>query len=106
MNRTDDAAPDTSTTHFGFREVPGADEQKLVGEVVSSVARTFDRMNDLMSGGGHRLWKRYFVATSGVRRGDQVLDLAGGTGDIARLLRPRLGERGRVVLGDINGSML
>jgi demethylmenaquinone methyltransferase/2-methoxy-6-polyprenyl-1,4-benzoquinol methylase len=93
-------------THFGFRAVPKADKQRLVGEVFTSVARHYDRMNDLMSGGIHRLWKRYFVATSGVRRGDRVLDLAGGTGDIARLLRPRLGEQGQVVVGDINAAML
>ncbi|MCB1552511.1 MAG: bifunctional demethylmenaquinone methyltransferase/2-methoxy-6-polyprenyl-1,4-benzoquinol methylase UbiE [Xanthomonadales bacterium] len=106
MSQPDDASTNDSTTHFGYRQVPVAQKQKLVGEVFTSVARNYDRMNDLMSGGVHRLWKRYFVATSGVRRGDQVLDLAGGTGDIARLLRPRLGDRGRVVLGDINASML
>jgi demethylmenaquinone methyltransferase/2-methoxy-6-polyprenyl-1,4-benzoquinol methylase len=63
-------------------------------------------MNDLMSFGAHRLWKRYFVATSGVRNGDVVLDLAGGTGDIAALLLPRVGAEGTVVVGDINAEML
>ncbi len=63
-------------------------------------------MNDLMSFGVHRLWKRYFVATSGVRAGDVVLDLAGGTGDIAALLLPRVGAKGAVVVGDINADML
>lgn len=94
------------TTHFGYREVPVADKQKLVGEVFSSVAGKYDVMNDLMSFGIHRLWKRHFVATSGIRRGDRVLDLAGGTGDIAALLLPRVGDAGEVVVGDINAAML
>ena len=93
-------------THFGFRDVPVAEKQKLVGKVFSSVAQKYDLMNDLMSFGIHRLWKRYFVATAGVRRGDRVLDLAGGTGDIAALLHERVGEEGEVVLGDINAEML
>jgi demethylmenaquinone methyltransferase/2-methoxy-6-polyprenyl-1,4-benzoquinol methylase len=74
--------------------------------VFSSVAQQYDLMNDLMSLGVHRVWKRYFVGTSGVRRGDRVLDLAGGTGDIAALLHQRVGETGEVVLGDINAEML
>ena len=94
------------TTHFGFREVPVADKQKLVGEVFSSVAGKYDLMNDLMSLGIHRVWKRYFVATAQVRRGDRVLDLAGGTGDVAALLRDKVGPEGEVVLGDINSGML
>lgn len=94
------------TTHFGYRDVPEGDKARLVGEVFSSVARRYDIMNDLMSFGVHRLWKRHFVATSGVRPGDAVLDLAGGTGDIAALLLPRVGESGRIVVGDINGEML
>ena len=94
------------TTHFGFREVPVAEKQKLVGEVFSSVAGKYDLMNDAMSLGIHRIWKRYFVATAQVRKGDRVLDLAGGTGDIAALLRERVGSDGEVVLGDINGDML
>ena len=94
------------TTHFGYREVSVGEKQKLVGEVFTSVARSYDRMNDLMSLGVHRIWKRYFVGTSGVKRGDAVLDLAGGTGDIAALLHERVGAEGRVVLGDINGDML
>ncbi|WP_256646101.1 bifunctional demethylmenaquinone methyltransferase/2-methoxy-6-polyprenyl-1,4-benzoquinol methylase UbiE [Thermomonas paludicola] len=95
-----------ATTHFGFRDVPAAEKQKLVAEVFSSVAGSYDRMNDAMSLGIHRLWKRYFVATSQVRRGDRVLDLAGGTGDIAALLKQRVGETGELILGDINGDML
>ncbi|MGH8190624.1 MAG: bifunctional demethylmenaquinone methyltransferase/2-methoxy-6-polyprenyl-1,4-benzoquinol methylase UbiE [Rhodanobacteraceae bacterium] len=95
-----------TTTHFGYRQVPVAEKQKLVGEVFSSVAGKYDVMNDLMSFGIHRLWKRHFVATSGVRRGDRVLDLAGGTGDIAALLLPRVGDKGEVVVADINAAML
>ena len=97
---------DEETTHFGFRDVPVGDKKKLVGEVFSSVARQYDLMNDLMSLGIHRVWKRYFVGTSGVKRGDRVLDLAGGTGDIAALLHERVGETGSIVLGDINAQML
>lgn len=93
-------------THFGFRDVPVAEKAKLVGHVFTSVASSYDVMNDLMSFGIHRLWKRFFVATSGVRRGDRVLDLAGGTGDIAVLLKPVVGDTGAVVVGDINAAML
>ncbi len=93
-------------THFGFRDVPVGEKKKLVGQVFSSVAGSYDLMNDLMSLGVHRIWKRYFVGTSGVKRGDRVLDLAGGTGDIAALLHERVGESGEVVLGDINAAML
>jgi demethylmenaquinone methyltransferase/2-methoxy-6-polyprenyl-1,4-benzoquinol methylase len=100
----DEHAP--GTTHFGFREVPTAEKQKLVGEVFSSVAGKYDLMYDLMSLGIHRVWKRYFVATAQLRRGDRVLDLAGGTGDVAALLRERVGDAGEVVIGDINAGML
>ena len=100
------ASDESGTTHFGYREVPVADKRRLVGEVFSSVAGNYDLMNDLMSLGIHRVWKRYFVATAQVKRGDRVLDLAGGTGDIAALLRDRVGDEGEVVLGDINGAML
>jgi demethylmenaquinone methyltransferase/2-methoxy-6-polyprenyl-1,4-benzoquinol methylase len=95
-----------ATTHFGFRDVPVDEKEKLVGRVFTSVASKYDLMNDLMSLGVHRIWKRWFVATSGVREGDRVLDLAGGTGDIAALLLPRVGTDGSVVLGDINAAML
>ncbi len=101
-----DQAPKPGTTHFGYREVPTADKQKLVGEVFSSVAGKYDLMNDLMSLGIHRVWKRSFVATAQVKPGDRVLDLAGGTGDIAALLRERVGDSGEIVLGDINAGML
>ncbi|MEP6511338.1 MAG: bifunctional demethylmenaquinone methyltransferase/2-methoxy-6-polyprenyl-1,4-benzoquinol methylase UbiE [Dokdonella sp.] len=97
---------ESPTTHFGYRDVPEADKARLVADVFTSVARNYDVMNDLMSFGVHRLWKRYFVATSGVREGDRVLDLAGGTGDIAALLLPKVGANGSVVVGDINGAML
>jgi len=95
-----------ATTHFGYRDVPVDEKQKLVGRVFTSVASKYDLMNDLMSLGVHRIWKRWFVGTSGVRDGDRVLDLAGGTGDIAALLLPRVGTAGSVVLGDINAAML
>ena len=101
-----DSDGNAGTTHFGFRDVPVAEKQRLVGRVFSSVAQKYDLMNDLMSLGVHRVWKRYFVGTSGVKRGDRVLDLAGGTGDIAGLLRARVGDSGEVVLGDINAEML
>jgi demethylmenaquinone methyltransferase/2-methoxy-6-polyprenyl-1,4-benzoquinol methylase len=94
------------TTHFGYQEVPVEEKTGLVREVFSSVAGKYDLMNDMMSLGVHRLWKRNFVANSGVRLGDQVLDLAGGTGDIAALLSRRVGKNGRVVLSDINEAML
>lgn len=94
------------TTHFGYRNVPVEEKQKLVGQVFTSVAQKYDVMNDVMSLGIHRWWKRHFIATSGVRTGDVVLDLAGGTGDIATLLLDRIGEKGTAVLGDINSAML
>ncbi|MGH8042394.1 MAG: bifunctional demethylmenaquinone methyltransferase/2-methoxy-6-polyprenyl-1,4-benzoquinol methylase UbiE [Rudaea sp.] len=97
---------DKPTTHFGYRDVPVGEKQRLVSRVFTSVAPKYDVMNDLMSFGVHRLWKRWFAATSGVRAGDAVLDLAGGTGDIASLLLPQVGARGYVVLGDINAAML
>jgi len=97
---------DGTTTHFGYRDVPVDEKEKLVGRVFTSVASKYDLMNDLMSLGVHRLWKRWFVGTSGVREGDRVLDLAGGTGDIAALLLPLVGTTGNVVLGDINAAML
>ena len=103
---TDPLEKPEATTHFGFRDVPRDEKEKLVGKVFTSVASKYDLMNDLMSFGVHRVWKRWFAATSGVRSGDRVLDLAGGTGDIAALLLPRVGITGSVVLGDINAAML
>jgi len=95
-----------ATTHFGYREVSAEEKSRLVHEVFSSVAGKYDLMNDLMSLGVHRLWKRDFVANSGIRLGQRVLDLAGGTGDITAHLSKRVGVRGRVVLTDINRDML
>lgn len=94
------------TTHFGYREVPVGEKTGLVREVFESVAGNYDLMNDLMSLGVHRAWKQDFAAYSGVQAGDRVLDLAGGTGDIAALMSKRVGGRGRVVLTDINAAML
>ena len=89
------------TTHFGYREVRASEKASLVREVFDSVADRYDVMNDLMSLGVHRLWKHYFAARSGVRPGDRVLDLAGGTGDISALMSKRVGQTGQVVLSDI-----
>jgi len=94
------------TTHFGYQEVPLDAKTGMVGEVFSSVARKYDLMNDFMSLGIHRLWKRDFIANSGIRTGDRVLDLAGGTGDISRLAHSRVGSNGQVILTDINPDML
>lgn len=94
------------TTHFGYREVAVQEKATLVREVFDSVADNYDLMNDLMSLGVHRLWKRDFVAASGIGPGDRVLDLAGGTGDIAALLSKKVGAGGRIVLSDINEAML
>ena len=91
---------------FGSREVAPEEKTRLVGEVFTSVARRYDLMNDLMSLGSHRLMKRMLVEMSGARPGHCLLDLAGGTGDIARLLAPVVGAAGRVVLADLNPSML
>ena len=95
-----------STTHFGFRDVASHEKAKLVGEVFSSVASKYDVMNDVMSAGMHRLWKRHFVGIANIRAGDKILDLAGGTGDIAKLMAERAGDSGHVVLSDINQAML
>jgi demethylmenaquinone methyltransferase/2-methoxy-6-polyprenyl-1,4-benzoquinol methylase len=94
------------TTHFGYREVPAERKAGLVGQVFDSVAEHYDLMNDLMSLGVHRLWKRFAVERAGLRAGEWVLDLAAGTGDLAARMLPRLGPRGRVVLSDCNPAML
>jgi demethylmenaquinone methyltransferase/2-methoxy-6-polyprenyl-1,4-benzoquinol methylase len=94
------------TTHFGYRDVSVTDKTRLVHGVFESVASRYDLMNDLMSMGVHRLWKRAFVAACDVRPGHRVLDLAGGTGDIAALLAPKVGGNGLVLLSDINEAML
>jgi demethylmenaquinone methyltransferase/2-methoxy-6-polyprenyl-1,4-benzoquinol methylase len=93
-------------THFGFRKVPVEDKAQHIRGVFDSVADNYDLMNDVMSAGIHRLWKRFAINMSGVQPGQQVLDLAGGTGDMARLLAPHVGQQGHVVLTDINAAML
>jgi len=94
------------TTDFGYRQVPEDEKSRRVAGVFDSVASRYDLMNDLMSGGLHRVWKRFAVAQSFVRPGARVLDVAGGTGDLARLFAQRVGPRGEVILTDINASML
>src|ERR1700754_318673 len=94
------------TTHFGFDQVPEDEKARRVAGVFDSVARSYDVMNDLMSLGLHRVWKRFTIEKSMVRPGDRVLDVAGGTGDLARAFARRVGESGTVVLTDINGAML
>ncbi|MBU3644153.1 MAG: bifunctional demethylmenaquinone methyltransferase/2-methoxy-6-polyprenyl-1,4-benzoquinol methylase UbiE [Candidatus Methylopumilus sp.] len=93
-------------THFGFQTVKEQEKAKKVGEVFHSVAQQYDVMNDLMSLGMHRLWKRFAVQVSGVKTGDRVLDIAGGSGDLTRLFSKAVGTQGEVVLTDINASML
>jgi demethylmenaquinone methyltransferase/2-methoxy-6-polyprenyl-1,4-benzoquinol methylase len=94
------------TTHFGFQQVDVDQKQGLVKGVFDSVASKYDLMNDVMSLGTHRLWKNYTVASSNVSKGDKVLDIAGGTGDLAIKFRKKVGDSGKVILSDINGSML
>ncbi len=93
-------------THFGYQEVPTEEKVKHVAEVFHSVAAKYDVMNDLMSFGIHRLWKRFTINASKIKRGAVVLDIAGGTGDLTKQFSKRVGETGRVVLADINASML
>jgi demethylmenaquinone methyltransferase / 2-methoxy-6-polyprenyl-1,4-benzoquinol methylase len=94
------------TTHFGFAEVPVTEKARRVRGVFDSVATRYDLMNDLMSLGIHRVWKRFTVEKAGLKPGLQVLDIAGGTGDLAALMAPRVTPGGRVVLSDINEAML
>jgi demethylmenaquinone methyltransferase/2-methoxy-6-polyprenyl-1,4-benzoquinol methylase len=93
-------------THFGFEEVNESDKNRRVKDVFSSVASQYDIMNDLMSGGLHRVWKHIAVTLSGVREGSRVLDIAGGTGDLSKRYLKKIGERGELWLTDINGEML
>ena len=94
------------TTHFGYKEVNVDDKASKVAEVFHSVAAKYDIMNDLMSFGVHRLWKRFAIDCSGIRPGQTVLDLAGGTGDLTAKFSRIVGNTGQVVLADINDSML
>ncbi len=94
------------TTHFGFQDVPWHEKASKVAGVFHSVASKYDIMNDLMSLGIHRVWKHFTLELSGVKQGDRVLDLAGGTGDLAARFSRMVGKDGQVVLADINDSML
>ena len=94
------------TTHFGYKEVDKDAKAGMVADVFHSVAAKYDLMNDLMSAGIHRIWKRFTIELSGVRKGNAVLDIAGGTGDLAAKFSRIVGPEGRVVLADINDSML
>ena len=103
----DPTAPGSDdTTHFGFQQVPRKDKGRKVAAVFDSVADKYDLMNDLMSLGIHRIWKRLTAELSGIRPGQRVLDIAGGTGDLAARFARRVGRDGTVVLADINASML
>jgi len=93
-------------THFGFETVNEEEKAKKVAGVFTSVASKYDVMNDLMSAGLHRLWKRYAISVSGVRKGQRVLDVAGGSADMSRLFLKEVGETGQVVFTDINNAML
>ncbi len=101
------SAQDSSkTTHFGFEEVAWQDKARRVRGVFDSVAPKYDLMNDLMSGGLHRIWKSFALSQTYLRPGQKALDVAGGTGDLTRGMAEQVGEQGLVVLSDINGSML
>ncbi|MDX1836143.1 bifunctional demethylmenaquinone methyltransferase/2-methoxy-6-polyprenyl-1,4-benzoquinol methylase UbiE [Legionella taurinensis] len=94
------------TTHFGFQSVAWDEKEKKVGAVFKSVAKNYDLMNDLMSLGIHHVWKRFAIELSQVREGQVVLDLAGGSGDLTRLLSKKAGPKGQVILADINDAMI
>lgn len=97
---------ESSTTHFGYETVNKSEKASKVASVFHSVAQQYDIMNDLMSFGIHRLWKRFTIDASGVRPGNNVLDLAGGTGDLTAKFSQLVGREGKVILADINSSML
>ena len=103
---TDPNAPQGETTHFGYQKVPVNEKHERVAEVFKSVATRYDIMNDLMSLGTHRLIKRFTIELSGLRQGNRILDLAGGTGDLSIRFSPIVGKEGHVVLADINAAML
>lgn len=99
-------SPEKTTTHFGFTEVPVNEKSSRVADVFHSVASQYDVMNDVMSFGLHRLWKQFTIAQSGVREGQHVLDVAGGTGDLSLAFSKKVGRNGLVILSDINEKML
>ena len=101
MNQSND-----NSTHFGYKTVAADDKADMVRDVFDSVASRYDIMNDLMSAGLHRLWKRYTINRAAVKPGNVVLDLAGGTGDLALEFSRKVGKQGQVVLADINAAML
>ena len=103
---TDPNSPQGETTYFGYQKVPVNEKHERVAEVFKSVATRYDIMNDLMSLGTHRLIKRFTIELSGLRQGNRVLDLAGGTGDLSIRFSPIVGKEGHVVLADINAAML
>jgi demethylmenaquinone methyltransferase/2-methoxy-6-polyprenyl-1,4-benzoquinol methylase len=105
QENSSDSASD-NTTHFGFQTVDKNEKESKVASVFHSVAAQYDVMNDLMSFGIHRLWKRFTIDASGVRPGNKVLDLAGGTGDLTAKFSQLVGREGKVILADINSSML
>ena len=97
---------DKKTTHFGYKTIAREEKASHVKDVFDSVSSRYDIMNDLMSIGLHRLWKKYTIEKAAVKRGQNILDLAGGTGDLAKAFSKQVGEDGHVVLADINISML
>jgi demethylmenaquinone methyltransferase/2-methoxy-6-polyprenyl-1,4-benzoquinol methylase len=97
---------ETGKTHFGYKQVDSEKKASMVAEVFDSVAAKYDVMNDLMSMGIHRVWKRFTIDCSGARQGQKILDLAGGTGDLAAKFSRLVGDSGQVILADINHSML
>ena len=96
----------SKTTDFGYQKVASEDKASLVSEVFRSVAGNYDLMNDIMSFGTHRLWKRHAINLSGIKKGQSVLDVAGGTGDLSKLFHQRVGKEGTVLMSDINSAML
>ena len=96
----------TKSTDFGYKEVTPEEKTSRVAEVFQSVSGSYDMMNDLMSFGVHRLWKRQAMHLSGVKKGQSVLDVAGGTGDLSKLFHQRVGKEGNVLITDINSAML
>lgn len=106
MSAPESRAAGTETVDFGAERIPASEKRERVGEVFRQVASRYDVMNDIMSFGTHRLMKRAVVDFAAVRAGDTVLDLAGGTGDMAARFAPRVGKSGRVVLADVNPAML